>query len=390
MPTYKIFYSWQSDNKSARNVISGALNRAAASLSVGNRQIEVIQDSREGNGAENISVGLLASISHSDLFIGDLTPVTEYQAKDGIKISPNSNVMFEYGYAISQLGDSRCRQLAYLKDGHTMQMMPFDISQRKTIIISDANKKDLQKKIEAWILEKIVDIDKARQNDLPEEGAYISFKDDGKELNINPIFERITYHPKPVSKPKSHSTDTIVAVANKALTPDWIQASIDRMANTQFVKPQIAKPITETIYESRVPINLYLSNIGKEAIENIQIVIELKDENSGQFFEENKEESYQFLKAKSRYGSIFVDESGKNLYINYEILNPGMKMALPAFYLLTPFEQSVIELHWLVSTKSFARSGVLTINSEPQYEDISQLSNVETTKTEYREKITRL
>ena len=101
MCSIKIFYSWQSDDAHTRNVIRSQIEKAIKHLASGGLAFEIIEDARTENGAEHIETGVLESIAKSDVFIGDVTPVTSYQTKEGkTKLSPNGNVLFECGFAI--------------------------------------------------------------------------------------------------------------------------------------------------------------------------------------------------------------------------------------------------------------------------------------------------
>ena len=52
MDTIKLFYSWQSDNKIARKTIEKTIKK----LNKSDKIFELITDSREGKGSEQISL----------------------------------------------------------------------------------------------------------------------------------------------------------------------------------------------------------------------------------------------------------------------------------------------------------------------------------------------
>ena len=56
MDTIKLFYSWQSDNKIARKTIQKAIEKAIKKLNKSDKIFELITDSREGKGSEQISL----------------------------------------------------------------------------------------------------------------------------------------------------------------------------------------------------------------------------------------------------------------------------------------------------------------------------------------------
>lgn len=112
METIKLFYSWQSDDKIVRKTIQKAIDKTIKKLNKKGEIFELITDSREGKGSEQISERILQSICDSELFIGDLSPVTSMEAENNrVKLIPNANVMFEYGFAVGKIGIEHCKQI---------------------------------------------------------------------------------------------------------------------------------------------------------------------------------------------------------------------------------------------------------------------------------------
>lgn len=142
MAEYVLFYSWQSDEKRARNLIEKSLKRVVEKFKKSGINLILSQDSRGQKGAQNISMGILKLINKANMFLADLTPVTSYTGKEGLKLCPNSNVMFEYGYAMRALGEDRCTQYVFLKKDWNMALMPFDINQRTTLLLKEADLED--------------------------------------------------------------------------------------------------------------------------------------------------------------------------------------------------------------------------------------------------------
>lgn len=56
MDTIKLFYSWQRDNKIARKTIQKAIEKTIKKLNKSDKIFELITDSREGKGSEQISL----------------------------------------------------------------------------------------------------------------------------------------------------------------------------------------------------------------------------------------------------------------------------------------------------------------------------------------------
>ncbi|KZK92545.1 MULTISPECIES: hypothetical protein [unclassified Pseudovibrio] len=137
----KIFWSWQSDTPSEtnKNFVRGILNEIAADLtaeveasSENSRDVEVLSDTQGHTGAVAIADAILEQIENSDLFIADVTPIT--QSKNG-KLIPNPNVMFEAGWAMKALSHKRCIFIMNsANDGGAPfkeDDLPFDIRHRR-------------------------------------------------------------------------------------------------------------------------------------------------------------------------------------------------------------------------------------------------------------------
>lgn len=118
MSQYTLFFSWQNDRKDTRSVINAALREAKAALEADGIELVVDQDTRNRTGKRNIDAEVLDKIRHCDIFLADLTPVVTYtpapERHDLPKHMPNSNVMYEYGYALHAKGENRMIVLATL------------------------------------------------------------------------------------------------------------------------------------------------------------------------------------------------------------------------------------------------------------------------------------
>ena len=118
MAEYRLFYSWQNDRKDTKNIIKAALRTAAESLLQDGIVLKVDEDTRERVGKRNIDAEVLEKIRRCDIFLADLTPIITYIPPEGShdlpKHMPNSNVMYEYGYALHAKGENRMIVLASL------------------------------------------------------------------------------------------------------------------------------------------------------------------------------------------------------------------------------------------------------------------------------------
>lgn len=128
----KIFYSWQSDVKPARNKIKAALELAAKRL--GDRleeadRPEIDSDTKGTFGSEDIIETIFSKIDACAVFVADVTPII----KTDKKLIPNPNVMTEVGYAIKAKG-KWTKLYVYCTDELVNEsMMPFDIRGKSLI-----------------------------------------------------------------------------------------------------------------------------------------------------------------------------------------------------------------------------------------------------------------
>lgn len=112
--TIRIFYSWQDDidgklNRSfIKECLESVLHRInkATELEEANRpEIKLDHDTKDIPGIPDIANTILQKISSADIFIADLTFVSEYKNHKGVpkKVS-NQNVIFELGFALNVFG----------------------------------------------------------------------------------------------------------------------------------------------------------------------------------------------------------------------------------------------------------------------------------------------
>ena len=240
------------------------------------------------------------------------------------------------------------------------------------------------------ILDCINEINEARLKAVPDQFADISFGNGKNELDITPTFKRVTYYPKGPARETQTRPVSAEMIAKGSLHPDWIQSMIASAESVKKATPVFAKPITETLYESRVPILFQLNNSGATALENIHVILSLPKDKNVKFFEDNKESEIPLIIPKNRIGSIFVnDDDQKECRIFLSILNPESLYHFDPVFLLAPYEADEIEISWVIKSKTYSNSGILTVKSQPEYEEIGGESNEKAYTTEYIEKITR-
>ncbi|WP_377806600.1 TIR domain-containing protein [Azospirillum sp. A29] len=128
----RIFFSWQSDSPAATNAnaIRDALKVACKKVSGTAAKIEFIRDeaTRGTSGSPNIAHKIQEKIDSADIFIADITTIT---SKEAGRPCPNPNVVFELGYAVSQLGWDRVIMLFNKEFGQFPNDLPFDFIQNR-------------------------------------------------------------------------------------------------------------------------------------------------------------------------------------------------------------------------------------------------------------------
>ena len=132
---FSIFYSWQSDLPQKYNhyyikkCIDKAIKLIKSELNV---NIKIETDTRNSSGLETIEKTILTKIGACDLFIADITPISNDVKNAKVKGIPNPNVMFELGYAVRALGWSRILMINNDKYGGK-EIAPFDINHHNII-----------------------------------------------------------------------------------------------------------------------------------------------------------------------------------------------------------------------------------------------------------------
>ena len=147
---YRIFFSWQSDNKEAKKVIGKALDAVVKQPKKENIALEIIK----GGGSESfisIEDAVRMKIQKCDIFVGDVTPVGNVAMKE--KLLPNANVMYEMGIATESMTANRI--IAVVMGGDwEVENMPFDFNHYSMVWInSEADIENISNKIRDRIKE---------------------------------------------------------------------------------------------------------------------------------------------------------------------------------------------------------------------------------------------
>jgi len=131
---FTIFFSWQSDSPKETNYsfILRALETACAEINKDYSLIKPIRidhDTKGLPGSPSITESIFSKINDASVFVPDLTII----GKPHKKPTPNPNVLVEYGYALSRLGEERILPILNTCYGSPRQL-PFDLASKRCTI----------------------------------------------------------------------------------------------------------------------------------------------------------------------------------------------------------------------------------------------------------------
>jgi hypothetical protein len=132
----RIFFSWQTDLEKHRSIIQGALDAAAKRVG----EVKIDHATRDEIGAVEIDNKIFEKIKRADLFVADLSIIGKLGVKK--RKSPNPNVLYETGFALSELGEE-CLFLVSQNENDGSDKFPFDLRNRRIAFFdfSDQNTK---------------------------------------------------------------------------------------------------------------------------------------------------------------------------------------------------------------------------------------------------------
>lgn len=369
MPQYKLFFSWQNDRKNTKAIIFAALNKAKEKFAEEGIDLFLDQDTRNRTGKRNIDADVLQKIRHCDIFLADITPVITYfppkEKHDLPKHMPNSNVMYEYGYALHAKGENHMIVLASLnkeEDEH-LEYMPFDINHDTITLFSDVKSLD---NMHHWIRSIIKEVEEERAKHVPEKACSLHFMSEGfffDEITIKPRYKRIWYClPKPREitpeekalaeklKPVTDTFDAAQALSNKFLMP---QAKLTPI-----------KPLKSKTNLSLAPLHFVFTNDGTEALDNLDISI-MPSDSRVSFADSNEDRGSYDIMFKGYHGTNI---GGMGVFQNVPTLNPKSISFFDMVYVHAPHDIGTFCLNWSLSSRDHAAKGVLTVHVEPDYE----------------------
>lgn len=140
---YKLFFSWQSEDKKSRKALDLALQNAVDALKDKGISLKIDHSTLGESGMPSIDQTILRKIDDCDIFLADVTPVDRYHQTLGngqqvTKEIPNPNVLLELGYAMSALGVGYVIVAAH-QGNWIPSNMPFDINHHTIYSFTSSN-----------------------------------------------------------------------------------------------------------------------------------------------------------------------------------------------------------------------------------------------------------
>lgn len=306
---YKCFFSWQTDKEGVSKRIEVALKNAFKKLRGEGINIELDKAPLSTTGSKTLEEVIIEKIEECDFFVGDLSPVTTFTSVDGkvVKLMPNSNAIFEYGYAMSHLGPDKVLAFVEMEVDYKIPDLPFDLNHRTINIFKPGE-------------EVIVDIREIRQiieiinneiaNRKPKHNCVVVFEDEKNEITLHPKYNYIRYfapnknrNERNISQNMYAFQDTISMINNPIKAFLESQSKIANNFNLPKVEVRVNKG---TINHSIVPVRLYLQNLG-EVIDDCEIKV-WPDENGIIFKESNEKRNSILPSIRNNYDIIIKDQ----------------------------------------------------------------------------------
>lgn len=386
MKKYRLFFSWQNDRKATKSIINKALNNAADKFKKEGIELIIDQDTSGRTGKRKIDEEVLEKIRKCDIFVADLTPVITYRPPQGTnnlpKHMPNSNVMFEYGYAQHAKGENRMIVLASLniEDDEHIEYMPFDINHDTITLFNE--KGDLDKLYD-WIKKIIEDVDAERAAFKPAHAASMFFLTENEpysnEITVRPKYQRTCYTAGHKYFNQTEDIEATPAVTCAKIATGSYSPILNILQNSR-AKIETVIPINKTTNHSYVPISLVFVNRGNMALDNLKIRVNASDDKI-MFYDTNVNHTIFHLMAKSKFDTMVSEK-----IVSQEVttLNPDEIKTFNTFYIRAPHDIGSFYLEWKLNSRDFSEEGKLLVRVEPEY----VCESVKNDKLAYTEEVT--
>lgn len=365
----RLFFSWQSDKAESKKIIQTELKKVSKRLVADDVVLIVDQDTRDRIGIEKIETTVLQKISDCDIFIADLTPVAKINAGNDesfkrYKLIPNSNVMYEYGFAVGIKGMSRMIAVANLKEGEFVEQLPFDIN-HDTILTFDVEE---GKQLSLYSLIKrlsneVVAEKNQKKKQYECQVFFTQNKQSYQRLIIHPRYKKIQYVRKNNPKQITQSQPSPLMSAMELLT-----SYANHISKTGNLTPPSRlvniKPYSQIVDHSACPMRFTVANIGELELDNLYLFVNIETPNVT-FTKENVENRGIGVDFK-KTDYVIIDE--KRMQCEIGLVNPNMMITTNLIYLKVPHGIEQVNLSWHVQSTRHEQDGNLIVDVQPEYE----------------------
>lgn len=357
MRKYILFYSWQADNQDVKRFIRKSIDTAINELKQKGIDILLDQDTRDRIGTTSIDDEVLKKIRECDIFLADLTPVSSYESDGIIKLVPNSNVIFEYGYAKGTIGMSKCILVSKLSEDQNVSQLPFDINHDTISVIKSDNSLS---NLKYWIQKIADEVERDKDSQRMKYHCSVLFDNFNTLLQVAPVFKR-----------------TIYGIETDSADIDKIEVFLkDGWSNRQapmFMRSTngaLITPSSEIINKSLSRIALQFINDGNEVLENCELTV-IPIEEGVRFEDGNYKSAYSTVNYLRGINDPFT-LSKRKAQVALKDVNPNSSKEIDVFYLYVPANLSRVNLSWKMTSKHYSQEGVLSINIRVHYRDYSE------------------
>lgn len=366
----RLFFSWQSDKEESKKIIQTELQKVTKRLVADGIVLFVDQDTRDRIGTEKIEVSVLQKIRDCDIFIADLTPVAEVNVgkEDSFKrnkLMPNSNVMYEYGFAVGVKGMNRMIAVANLQEGELIEQLPFDINHDTIISFNIEKGKQLSLySLIKRLSEEVIAEDKGKIKPYECQVFFTLNKEHFERIIIQPKYKRIQY-----VRENNSNIETQSQPATLMSTMDVLSTYVKHINKTgKWVPPSKLVNVTtysQIIDHSACPMRFTVANIGGYELDNLFLFVKIETPNVT-FVNDNKEDKVLGVNLK-KTDYVIIDEQRMQCKIG--LINPDMMKTTDLIYLVVPHGIDQVNLSWHVQSTRHQQDGMMIVDVNPEYVD---------------------
>lgn len=319
--SFNIFNCWQSDDPKSRTIIKSVLAKVQKELKDKGYLLNIVEGASGTIGMPKIDEMLLKNIEECDIFICDLTPVIELKKKGKqSKAMPNSNVLFETGYAFAKKGTNRIIALAR-NNRIGLDTLPFDIRQYR---LKSFRTNDDLKDLSLWV-ELIID------NILKESKAPVEYEADVVNVGGGQEFKGTAFYKKLV-----YDKDGVSGV---------IESGILINGKTAWERPSFFNNI-ELVNLSFLPINLVIQNKGLKMLQNCKLYISA--DNKSVIFRKTNLDDNPIHNIEFKTDSLHIDNNC--VCYSGNSINPGDCSVIDCFYVKVPRDITEFYINWKLTS----------------------------------------